>query len=130
MASLAVNVVVPNGTRLEVGRVTQDTDSETMYVNLELRGPTNHAINPDAVIARKVIQVRNGACDLIRVRQLAQWSPGMMADELLEVVPRGITVATGYDDAAAVYNTGAKPGRRNALVAEGRAKGWIHVSLG
>lgn len=118
--NLTTNITVENGTRIVAGRPNIDDDREIMLVPLELR--TAPATN--YLVARRVVTIRNGACDRVsRVTPAA----GSNIEEKFAFTPNALDVADGFARALAAWAGGGATadGKRNALVAELAAIGVI-----
>lgn len=122
MASLAVNVLMENGTRLIAGRPVIDDDAKIMTVPVELR--TLPAT--DYLISRRVLTIQNapvegqqggGPCDrVVRVVPPA----GSNIEEKLSYQAGALLVPNGFDRALAAWAGGGAGagGKRAALLAE------------
>lgn len=123
MLNLTTPVNVGNGARLFLS-LKPNEDDQIAIVIAELR---TSVPNGDLVLSRKTLAIRNGLCDFVRKRPST--IPGMLADDVLEVVSNGITLAGGYDNAISAYYGAAKAGRKAALEVHGLAAGFIDASL-
>lgn len=124
---LTVDYLIGNGKRLVIAKVNPDEEQQTMTISWELRTGLGATPN-DAVLASKVMVVRNGSSD--RLNRQASPAAGSRINELLLLEPLALSTPTGFTDAMNAWRAAATTNaRKAALEAHGLVVGWIHANL-
>lgn len=121
--TLTTPYVIPNGTRIVIGRVHPDEDTEIMTIVIELRTPpaTNH------ILSFRTLMIKNGQCDVV---SRATLGANQQVADLLLYQPGVLSLSTGFTDAMNAWRGSASASNRKAaLEAWCLSSGVIHSSL-
>ncbi len=106
--NLAVNVPIPNITKLKVAKVTSiDEDAKRLVVEIDAQ------VSGGIFYKSFALEVLNGSCGCI----VAHPAPGGVGDVLTQVSITGAGVTTAFDVVLAAYQAAGSDKRGNVLTA-------------